>query len=75
METLDQLLTVEDLAEYLEVPVATIYAWRYRRQGPPGFRVGRHLRFRQSDVEKWILDQLQRGVGVGRRHTTDAHPL
>ncbi len=54
MEHLDQLLTVEDLAEYLDVPVATVYAWRHRRQGPPGFRVGRHLRFRWSDVERWI---------------------
>jgi excisionase family DNA binding protein len=58
MESFDQLLTVEDLADYLGVPVATIYAWRYRRQGPPGFRVGRHLRFRWSDVERWISDRI-----------------
>jgi excisionase family DNA binding protein len=54
METLDQLLTAQQLADYLGVPVATIYAWRYRHQGPPGFRVGKHLRFRRSDVEAWI---------------------
>ena len=54
METLDQLLTVQQLADYLGVPVATIYAWRYRHQGPPGFRVGKHLRFRRSDLEAWI---------------------
>ena len=58
MKRLDQLLTVEDLAEYLEVPVATVYAWRHRRQGPPGFRVGRHLRFRRSDVERWIDERI-----------------
>jgi len=58
MEHLDQLLTVEDLAAYLEVPVATVYAWRHRRQGPPGFRVGRHLRFRWSDVERWINERI-----------------
>ena len=58
MEPLDRLLTVEDLAEYLDVPMATVYAWRYRRQGPPGFRVGRHLRFRWSDVEGWIQDRI-----------------
>lgn len=58
MELLDRLLTVEDLAKYLDVPVATIYAWRYRRQGPAGFRVGRHLRFRLSDVETWIQDRI-----------------
>ena len=58
MKQLDQLLTVEDLAKYLEVPVATVYAWRHRRQGPPGFRVGRHLRFRWSDVERWIDERI-----------------
>ncbi len=58
MEHLDQLLTVKDLAEYLEVPVATVYVWRHRRQGPPGFRVGRHLRFRWSDVERWIDERI-----------------
>ena len=62
MEPLNRLLTVQDLADYLDVPVATIYAWRYRRQGPPGFRVGRHLRFRWSDVERWISDRLTADV-------------
>lgn len=59
MTVLDRLLTVNDLAEYLGVPVATIYTWRYRRQGPPGFRVGKHLRYRWTDIEEWIEQQLQ----------------
>ena len=66
MEPIDRLLTVEDLADYLDVPAATIYAWRYRRRGPPGFRVGRHLRFRWSDVEHWINNQLAQSNRNGR---------
>ncbi|NIA26321.1 MAG: helix-turn-helix domain-containing protein [Gammaproteobacteria bacterium] len=62
MDSIDRLLTVEDLSEYLEVPVATIYAWRYHRQGPPGFRVGKYLRFRWSDVETWIEDRVKTDV-------------
>ena len=62
MKSLDRLLTVEDLAEYLSVPVATLYAWRYHRQGPPGFRVGRHIRYRWADVEKWINDRIKTDV-------------
>ena len=58
MEPLDRLLTVEDLADYLGVPVATIYAWRYRHQGPPGCRIGRHLRFRWNDVQSWIEQRI-----------------
>ena len=58
MEHIDRLLTVEDLAEYLEVPIATINAWRNRQLGPPGFRVGRHLRFRWSDIQQGNSDRL-----------------
>lgn len=59
MEALDSLLTVDDLAEYLDVPKATLYAWRYHGQGPRGFRVGKHLRYRHSDVTYWIGQQLE----------------
>lgn len=59
MDTLDRLLTVEELADYLGVSVATLYQWRYRREGPPGFRVGRHVRYRWSDIEKWIEKPLE----------------
>jgi len=62
MDSLERLLTVEDLAEYLGVPVATLYAWRYQRQGPPGFRVGRHVRYRWADIEKWISDRIKTDV-------------
>lgn len=62
MESLDRLLTVEDLAEYLGVQVATICAWRYHRQGPPGFRVGKHLRNRWTDIEEWISDRIKTDV-------------
>ena len=52
----------------LGIPVPTIYRWRYRGDGPPGFRVGRHLRFRWSDVEAWIDSRLEsRRTGVDTR--------
>ena len=58
MERTDRLLTVDELAIYLGVPVATLYQWRYRREGPPGFRVGRYIRYRPTDVQQWIERQL-----------------
>jgi excisionase family DNA binding protein len=51
---LSQLLTARYLAELLQVPAKTIYAWRYKGQGPPGVLVGRHLRFRPEDVAAWL---------------------
>jgi len=59
MDSSDRLLSVKDLADYLGVPVATIYGWRHRREGPPGFRVGRHVRFRWGDVHQWSSDRLK----------------
>lgn len=58
MNKLDPLLTAQELANFLGVPLSTLYAWRYRGEGPRGFRAGRHLRYRKSDVDKWINDQL-----------------
>ena len=63
METPDQLLTAQQLADYLEVPIATLYAWRYRGEGPPGFRVGRHIRYRWADVERWIRGRISQRTG------------
>jgi len=58
MQRLEPLIDVQQLAEYLDVPVKTLYAWRYRREGPPGFRVGRHLRYRRADVQRWIEQRI-----------------
>jgi excisionase family DNA binding protein len=52
-----RLLSIPELAEYLGVPVATIYRWRYTRDGPVGYRVGRHIRYRIADVERWLEGQ------------------
>lgn len=52
--TMEPLWTVQQLADYLGVPVQTIYQWRKRRYGPPGRRMGKHVRYRRSDVERWI---------------------
>ena len=59
MDRHDRLLSVRELADYLGVPVTTLYQWRYRREGPTGFRVGRHIRYRWQDVLDWIEGQLQ----------------
>ena len=59
MQRIEPLISAQDLAEYLAAPAATIYAWRYRRQGPPGLRVGKHLRYRSIDVDEWIENQLE----------------
>lgn len=51
---MEKLLSVEELAELLGVPRATLYRWRYVGSGPPGITVGRHVRYRPADVERWL---------------------
>jgi excisionase family DNA binding protein len=50
----DQLLSPRQVADLLGVPVATIYQWRYRSEGPPGFKLGGHVRYRRSTVDAWL---------------------
>ena len=47
-------LSVQQLAEELHVSAQTIYDLRSQGRGPTGFRVGRHLRFRKSEIEAWL---------------------
>ncbi|MFJ9787077.1 MULTISPECIES: helix-turn-helix transcriptional regulator [Amycolatopsis] len=53
----DRLLSIEDLSAYLQVPVNTLYQWRKTGKGPAGFRVGKYVRYRPSDVDTWIDGQ------------------
>jgi excisionase family DNA binding protein len=48
------LLSPSELAGYLGVPVKTIYQWHHRGSGPRYLKVGRHVRYRRSDVELWL---------------------
>ncbi|MDP9459334.1 MAG: helix-turn-helix domain-containing protein [Actinomycetota bacterium] len=54
LQIADPLMTTEDLADYVKVPVATVYQWNYRKTGPTAIRVGRHLRYRKSAVDAWL---------------------
>lgn len=52
-----RLLSTEEVARMLVVPVTTLYTWRYKGTGPKAYRVGKHLRYRLSNVMAWLEDQ------------------
>ena len=54
MSTVEPLMTMSDLSAMLGVPIGTLYAWRSRGEGPRGYHVGRHVRFRRVEVEAWL---------------------
>jgi excisionase family DNA binding protein len=49
-----KLWTVQDVSDYLGVPVATLYQWRTTGYGPAARRVGKYLRYKPEDVETWF---------------------
>jgi len=51
---LGPVLTLSQLAAQLGVSVQTLYDLRSQGRGPRGFRVGRELRFRVSEVDAWL---------------------
>lgn len=50
----DDLMGPPELAAYLGVPLATVYAMNRKKTGPRRIRVGRHVRYRRSDVDAWL---------------------
>ena len=61
------LLTTKEVAEYLGVPVATLYRWRYVGTGPPAIKLGVHLRFESEDLAAWLDSRKE-----GRRGAADS---
>jgi excisionase family DNA binding protein len=51
---LGSVVTLSQLAAQLGVSVQTLYDLRSQGRGPRGFRVGRELRFRVSEVDSWL---------------------
>lgn len=64
------VLTISELADYLGVPVQTLYDLRHHGRGPRGFRVGRELRFRISEIEAWLAAMEE--ADAVRHHAGDA---
>jgi len=57
------LLSSQQLAEYLQVPVQTVYDWAARGTGPARHKVGRYSRYRRADVEAWLDAQKVTSAG------------
>jgi excisionase family DNA binding protein len=59
-KSIERLMTLQVLSEMLGVPIETLYGWRHRGEGPIGYRIGRHVRYRRSAVEEWLETQADR---------------
>jgi excisionase family DNA binding protein len=46
-----------EVAHYLGVPASTLERWARLGTGPAYRRVGRHTRYRWTEVEAWVEEQ------------------
>ena len=60
-----KVLTIDELSEKLKIPKKTIYKWT-REKKIPCAKLGKHLRFIESDIEQWLksLESYQNGKSV-----------
>ena len=50
------ILTVEELHSYLKIPKPTLYALAQNGRIPAA-KVGKHWRFRRTDIDEWMKAQ------------------
>lgn len=51
---MDEIMTIDEVARYLKVTKKTIYYLIYQKSLPTVKLGSRLLRFRKSDIDKWI---------------------
>ena len=60
VETRQQaLVSAADLSELLGVEAKTLANWRCLGKGPRSIKVGRLVRYRIADVERWLASREQ----------------
>ena len=52
-----EYMTAQEVADHYRLPLQTIYGWRYKGIGPKAVKLGRHLRYRRNDVDRWADEQ------------------
>jgi excisionase family DNA binding protein len=69
----ETFLTTEEVLEYLQVNLRTVY--RLIKAGKiPAVRVGRQWRFRKRDIDAWLDSQRPRGGGTRPAPAAPARP-
>lgn len=56
----DNLLTVDELCEWLKVTRKTTERWR--KDGMPYLKIGRTVRFDRTEVVKWIEEKQKSSI-------------
>jgi excisionase family DNA binding protein len=66
----NEILTLEEVADYLRLTPQTIYKWAQERR-IPAVKLGKEWRFRRSILDRWLDEQMV-GDGSGFAHLRGA---
>ena len=67
------ILTLEELHNYLKIPKPTLYALAQHGRIPAA-KVGKHWRFRRNDINEWLkAQQWNRPLQRRNRKPKEAH--
>ncbi|MCV7176139.1 helix-turn-helix domain-containing protein [Mycolicibacterium sphagni] len=67
MTNYPEMMTAQQVGEYLQVSSASLAQDRYRGDGIPFVKIGKRVRYRRSDVANYLEDNtFQQTIGHGR---------
>jgi PTS system nitrogen regulatory IIA component len=66
----NDILTLEEVAEYLRVSERTVYDWAQKGEIPAG-KLGNTWRFKRNEIERWVDRKLSGGRPLKDSHTID----
>ena len=55
--TMNELMTIEEIAVYLRLKPQTIYKWAQEKRIPAA-KLGKEWRFRRSIIDLWLDEQM-----------------
>lgn len=62
----DALMTEADVARRLNLAVGTLQSWRITGKGPEFVKLGRAVRYRPEDIERFVQASLTAGAREDR---------
>ena len=60
-----EFLNIHDLSQFLGIKVSTLYAMVEEKR-VPHYRIGRLIRFRRSEIDRWLEPRREECVDINR---------
>lgn len=72
----ESMVGIDTIKDRLQVPKKTLYKWvhEHRTNGFPFYKIGRHLRFRLTEVETWLRKFRRSGSGDRQKGPSEKVP-